>query len=87
MAEPSQAAATANSNNLAAASPAPSPTPDEAQLQQTINRYLAGVAKVSDAREEDKSLRTRQTPRPNGALSGNDFSRASRDENSSGAAH
>jgi len=55
-----QEAATASNNVNATVSPStstPAPTPDEAQLQQTINRYLAGVAKVSDAVEEDKSLR------------------------------
>ena len=56
-----QAALTTSNNSNATVSPpssvAPDGTPDEAQLQQTINRYLAGVAKVSDAREEDKSLR------------------------------
>ncbi len=48
---------TTTSNNLNAPSPAPSGTPDEAQLQQTMNRYLAGVAKVSNGDEEDKTLR------------------------------
>lgn len=32
-------------------SPTPSPTPNRVQLQQVMNRYIAGVAKVSDSDE------------------------------------
>lgn len=46
-----------NASESPSLSPVPSPTPDEAQFQQAMNRYLAGVAKVSNGDEEDKSLR------------------------------
>lgn len=39
------------------ATPTPSPTPDKAQLQQVVNRYLAGVARVTGKADEPKQFR------------------------------
>ncbi len=48
-----------NSENVNAGNIAtPKPTPDKAQLQTTINRYIAGVAKVSGNADEPKQFRT-----------------------------
>ena len=36
----------------------PTPTPDKAQLQQVMNHYLAGVARVTGKADEPKEFRT-----------------------------